>query len=254
MFEVTGKMEINAIDFLTPLPRISEFVFKHRCPAIVTLPQFVPAFVADREAKRGLYRVIAAVDFPDGSNFAMQKVRDMGADASAADGFDILCSPDKQENEAFNEVKSVTEFLRSLNQFADIRWVLGAYGRPYKEVQNYLNAFTKARVNWLRTDQHVTDPNIAPSQHYGIVDSIRRACTIPIKISGNVTREVVEHYAKDKAIRFDVTLDQATSILASYETVVKPETPKQPEKPNQSPTENIEGQKVTGIIGQDVKA
>lgn len=250
MFQATGKMELNVLDYNAPLPRVSEFAYKHRCPAIVVLPQLVPAFVADREAKRGNYRVIAAVDF-GGTSFAMQKVRDMGGDATAADGFDIMCSTGRPANEIFNEIKSVSDFLKSINQLAEIRWVLGAFTRPDAEIQNILKCFAKYNVSWLRVDQHVVDPKITPAQHFGMVESIRRGCKLPLKISGNVNREVVDHFEKDKSVRFDVTLEQANTILASYNEPAK-EEPKKEEPKAVPPQSDMEGEHIIGKIGQDV--
>lgn len=251
MFQVTGRMELNVLDWNAALPRVSEFAFKNRCPAIVTIPQLVPAFIADREAKRGNYRVIAAVDFA-GTSFAMQKVRDMGGDATAADGYDILCSSGRPANEIFNEIKSVSEFLRGLNSLAEIRWVLGAFTRPDADVQNILKCFAKYNVNWLRLDQHVADSKITAGQHAGMVTSIRRSTKLPLKISGNVNKEVTDQFMDDKSVRFDVTLEQASSILAAYNAPVPAKEEKKPEP--KAPVTELEGEKLTGTIGQDVGA
>lgn len=251
MFQVTGRMELNVLDYKSQLPRVSEFAYKHRCPAVVCLPELVPAFIADREAKKGVYRVIAAVDFSNKS-FAMQKVRDMGSDTTAADGFDIMCSTGRPANEIFNEIKSVSDFLKSLNNFTEIRWVLGAYTRPYTEVQNALNFFNKYPVSWLRLDSRLVDPKITAAQHGGMVESIRRGCKLPIKISGNVTKEVTDLFMNDKGVRFDVTLEQANSILAAY-SAPKEEKPTPPKNDVKiPPTETIEGEQITGTIGYDV--
>lgn len=253
---VASRMEINVLDHNAPYPRISEFVVKNYCPAIVTVPQLVPAFVVDRESKRSSYKIIAALDFPSGTNFGMQKIRDMGPDAGAADGFDIVCTPNRQSNESFNEIKSVTEFLRTLNPLAEIRWVLGAFGRPYKDVQNCLNCFNKVSVNWVRLDQRLEDKTIDLSRHVGTVESIRRSTTFPLKLSGNITKEVTDKFMNDKAVRFDVTFEQALSIMAEYQNPVKKnEEPPKNEKPAAPGTiqSEIEGQQIIGIIGQDVK-
>src|SRR5574342_659185 len=114
MFNNTGRMELNVLDWNSALPRVSDFAFKNRCPAVVTLPQLVPAFVAEREAKKGVYRVIAAIDF-GATSFAMQKLRDIGGDVTAADGYDIMLSAGRPMNETFNEIKSVSEFLKNIN-------------------------------------------------------------------------------------------------------------------------------------------
>jgi hypothetical protein len=252
MYTVTGRMELNVLDYNSAVPRVSEFAYKNRCPAIVVLPQLVPAFIADREAKKGNYRVIAAVDF-GGTSFAMQKVRDMGSDATSADGYDIMCTPGRPANEILNEVRSVSDFLKSLNTLAEIRWVLGAYQRPYTEVQSYLNCFSRYQVSWLRLDSRIIDPKLTAAQHVGMVASIRRGCKLPLKISGNVNKEVTDSFMDDKSVRFDVTLDQANNILAAYNNQpAKKEEPKN--VPPSAPLNHseIDGTQITGTIGYDV--
>lgn len=254
MYQVASRLELNALDWNAALPRVSEFAFKNRCPAIVTLPQLIPAFIADRDTKQGVYRVIAAVDFSN-QGFAMQKVRDMGGDATAADGFDIMISSGRPANEIFNEVKSVSDFLRSINPLAEIRWVLGAFTRPDADINNYFKCFAKYQVNWLRLDPQVASPRITAGHQIGMVDSLRRGTKLPIKISGNVTKEVVDHFMKDKGIRFDVTLEQATALLAAYEApAVEPKKEEKKEEPKKvaPPVTELEGEHVTGTIGHDV--
>lgn len=252
MHHITGRLEINALDYKTQIPKIGEFAAQQRCPAIVALPQFVPALIAGRTGKTSFYKIIAAIDFPEGGNFAMQKVRDMGEDAFAADGFEVLCSVNRSAAEIYNEVKSVTEFLRSMNQVAEIRWVI-PYNAPADKINDYYNAFKKPQVTQIRFGQHLSTQLVHTGHYKGQLESLRRSLSNQVKLGGNITREVVDAFIADKSVRFDVSYQQALNLLKEYQ-----ETPKakEGEPANTAPVSTpvkTDGEKISGgQLGQDV--
>ncbi len=255
MYEITSKVELNVFDTKVPPIRVGEFAVKNSVPAIVVPPEFVAPFVVDRTFKNGFYRIIAAVDFPFGKKFAMQKVRDMGRDALAADGFDIQLSTDRTTAEIFNEIKSVTEFLKSLNMAAEIRWTL-PHNTAVNKINDFLGALRKnSQVTWVRLGHTLVENGVGLGNYNGLVQMVRQAVSLPIKIGGNVNREIFDAYSKDKAIRFDMTLDQVNALIKAKTTkdaeVVKgPEEVEQPKLRVQ--TSEVEGETVTGALGQDV--
>lgn len=255
MYEIASKVELNVFDGKFPPIRIGEFVVKNQAPAIVVPPELVAPFIVDRSNKRGFYKIIAAVDFPHGSKFAMQKVRDMGRDALAADGFDILLSLNKTTGETFNEVKSVTEFLKSLNQVAEIRWTLPHY-TPVAKIADFLNAVKRCpQVTWIRLGHLLTDSSVTLGHYNGLIQMMKQAVPLPIKIGGNVTSETFDALSKDKAFRFDVTLDQVNALIRAKEKPVeRVEAPVEPPKEVAAETKisEVDGEKVTGALGQDV--
>lgn len=250
MHHITGRLELNALDYKTQLPKIGELAAQYRCPAIVAHPQFVPGLVAGRTGKTAFYKIIAAVDFPEGRNFAMQKIRDLSQDAYSADGFEILCSVNKSASEIYNEVKSVTEFLRNMNQIAEIRWVI-PYNAPADKINDYYNAFKKPQVNQIRLSQHLSTPLVNAGLFKGQLEHLRLALSNPVKLGGNITREVVDAFLADKSVRFDVSYQQAISLLQEYQKA--PEGPKEPAKVAEASVTKADGETISGgKLGQDV--
>lgn len=255
MYEIASKVELNVFDAKVAPTRVGEFVVKNMAPAIVVPPELVAPFVVDRANKRGFYKIIAAIDFPDGNNFAMQKVRDMGRDALAADGFDILLSLNRTTGETFNEVKSVTEFLKSLNQVAEIRWTLPHY-TPVAKISDFLNAVKRCpQVTWVRLGHTLGDTTVTLGNYNGLIQMIRQALPLPIKIGGNVIPETFEALSKDKGLRFDVSLDQVNALIRAKEKpVAKTELPPPtPPKHETAKASSVEGETVVGELGRDVE-
>lgn len=264
MYEITSKVELNVFDTKVPPIRVGEFAVKNSVPAIVVPPEFVAPFVVDRTFKNGFYRIIAAIDFPFGKKFAMQKVRDMGRDALAADGFDIQLSTDRTVAETFNEIKSVTEFLKSMNMAAEIRWTL-PHNTAVNKINDFLAALKKSpQVTWVRLGHTLVENGVGLGNYNGLIQMVRQAVSLPIKIGGNVDSAIFDAYAKDKAIRFDMTLDQVNALIKAktskaVEAVVPEEKPFTQEdlkallaSPFKAPQSEVDGETITGALGQDV--
>jgi hypothetical protein len=249
----TTRFEINVIHPKSNPIEAVDFASRYACPAIVTVPEMVAPFIAARSIRRALFKVIVAVDLPNGNNFAMQKLRDLGPDALAADGFDIVASPKRNAKEALNEVKLLTDFIRTMNPLADIRWSLGALDRSEVDYIEHIKSVLKVPCNFLRTDHRTYYPNIKVDDHKRIVESIRKFIGVPIKVSGNVDITTYRAFEHDKSIRFDVTLDQAQSLIkAPHENNNEQKTQ---EKLSEQKTsqQSIDGEKVVGTLGQDVE-
>lgn len=267
MYEVASKVELNVFDAKVPPTRVGEFAVKYFAPAVVVAPEFVAPFIADRSYKKGLYKIIAAIDFPFGKKFAMQKVRDMGRDVLAADGFDIQLSVDRTTAETFNEIKSVTEFLKSLNQGVEIRWTL-PHNTAVSKISDFLGALKRCpQVTWVRLGHTLVENGVGLGNYNGLIQMVRQSVSLPIKIGGNVDLQTFDALSKDKSIRFDMSLEQVNALIRVKnnpppEVKLPPETPflkEELEKLQKSPhkvppeTSEIDGEKITGALGQDVK-
>lgn len=251
MANLFTRLEINVLDNAIHPLRVSEFVVKHSCPAIVTLPQFVAPFMADRSAKRGGYKIIVAVDFENGRNFAMQKLRDLPKDAMSADGFDIMATPNISGIQAQNEVKALKDFINSMNPVAEIRWVLDVFNRKDEDVVKHLMAVKACPPNFVRMDRKLTQAD-AKLDHVAKYDFIRKHAVTPIKVSGNVTVETMRALMKEKTTRFDVTMSQAMEIAKAPHEQKKKETPEVKQETKQEA--GAEGEeKIVGTLGQDVQ-
>ncbi|MEM3000638.1 MAG: hypothetical protein QXU32_00555 [Nitrososphaerales archaeon] len=213
MSNVFTRIEVNALDGAVHPTRISEFVVRYSCPAIVTLPHLVAPFIVDRLAKRGAYKIIAAVGFDNDRHFGMQKLRELHGDAMAADGFDIVVTKDISHIQAYNEIKSLTEFLKTVNPLAEIRWVLDVFSCSDDDLYKYLDAIKKYPAHFIRMDRRLSHNGITIDAHKSKYDLIRKHVMTPIKASCNITAEVIANFMSDRTMRFDVTLSQANDIL-----------------------------------------
>lgn len=247
---ITTRFEINVLDKTVNPADASTFAIKHNCPTIVTTPDLVAPFIVDRSAKRGLYKIIVAVDYPTGANFALQKLRGLSADAMAADGFDIVRSNGRTPIDVRNEVKAVNEFIKQVNPVAEIRWVLRAFDSP-NFTEGYLKSIVEFPCHFVRNDQLLARKGVNVDDHKKIVDTIRKFVSTPIKLSCNIDHNIVKTFMADKNIRFDVSLNQALAILKASQSSV-PQSVVQSTPPS-GPESLIDGEKIIGTLGQDVK-
>jgi hypothetical protein len=217
--QITRSLEINMLTPDTDFRAISNFAIKHRVPALVIAPEFAPMVLTDRSAKSGQYQIIAAIDFPDGKNFCLDKFNTLDVMSLEVDGMDILLTRGKTEIEARNEVKALTEFLKgSVNPTLNIRYVYGYYTREWPEIENLLKATEAHPPHAIRLDQHLELPNVDLERHVGAVKKLKEKTPKPIKVSGNVDLATIEGLLKiDNRIKFDVTIKQATSILTQLQ-------------------------------------
>jgi len=239
MIQYTTKMELNVIDRKTNPAQVGQFLVKNSCPAVVVLPELVAPFMVDRSIKRGRYKIICMVDFPDGKNFAMQKLRDLSNDAMAADGFDIVCSKNKTFTESLNEVKSLHEFVRKVNPITEVRWIINP--NDEKEIEMYLEAVSKFPCNYLRIGHQLTrNPTFKIDDYQRIIKLIRAKVAYPIKLSGDVSMELMAAFKDDRGVRFDVSLNQANIIVNTQYEQTKTQTKTQLAQESQTTQKIIE--------------
>lgn len=246
----TTRFEINIISKRSNPIEVVDFASRYNCPAVVTVPELVAPFITARSIRNAVFKVIVMVDLPNGSNFAMQKLRDLGPDALAADGFDIISSSRRKPIETLNEVKSLTDFMGSMNPLAEIRWSLNMFDRPESEYAEVIKSVQKIPCAFLRNDHRTSYQGITVDSHKQMVESIRKHITTPIKVSGNVDMTVYSAFEADKSIRFDVTLDQARNLIRNQNTN---EQKTQEIKQKEAKSETTGNQENISSLGQDVK-
>jgi len=215
LYTITSRFEINVLESNVNPITAADWAQKHRCPAVVVGPQHVAPLMANRAAKSGQYHIIAALDFPKGSHFAMDKLRIAGQDFSVCDGVDVLLTGGRTQVETRNEIKALYEFLRAMNMY-EIRYVLGAYTRSREELVNMLVGMKQFPPRWIRLDQHMRKPNVATGHHKGMAELFKLHMPTPLKVGCNVDWDTVKAL-RDTKFRFDVTLDQAIGIVKDYE-------------------------------------
>jgi len=214
MYNITGKMEINMITPEIDPAATSNFAMKYRCPAIVMKPEFVPAMIVDRSAKSGQYKIISAIDFPNGKNFALDKLKNIDPMGLEVDGMDILLSQ-RAEIDVMNELKTLKELIRqTINPAMSIRVVLRCHSSEWSNVKNCFEAIKKHAPDMIRVDPHLELPKVGLEEHIECYRKLREVIAKPVKISGNVDLKTIEEISKiDKNARFDVNPKQAYNIV-----------------------------------------
>ena len=215
LLPITTKLELNILKPYADVNVLSRFAIKHRCHAIVAMPEFIPVLLADRAAKNGQYKIIAAVDFPDGKNFCYDKFKTFDAMTLEVDGMDIVLTKNKTEVDVKNEAKALIEFLHNtINPLMDIRFVIGYYCNVWKDVDIFLKAIHVHPPNAIRIDQHVELPKLGYQAHKLAIKKLRKYTPKLLKISGNLNLQIIRRLLElDKNLRFDVTMQQATRIV-----------------------------------------
>lgn len=246
----TTRFELNILNKKQNPVDVVDFAARYNCPAVVTVPELVAPFITARSIRNAVFKVIVMVDLPNGGNFAMQKLRDLGPDALAADGFDIITSPRKNPIESHKEVKLLKEFLNSMNPLAEIRWSLSMFDRPESEYTEYIGAIQQTPCSFLRTDHRTSYPGVTLDSHKKMVESIRKHTATPIKISGNIDKTVYTAFESDKSIRFDITVDQAHNLIRNQNSnEQKTQETEQAKTESQQATNSQE----IGTLGRDVE-
>jgi hypothetical protein len=215
LLQITTKLELNMLVPHADARTISDFAIKNRCPAIVISPEFAPMMLTDRSAKNGQYKLIAAIDFPEGRNFCYDKFNQLDVMSLEVEGMDIILTKGRTDVESKNEAKSLQQFLKgSINPILDTRYVLGCYCNPWEDVEKFLNAAKEYPPDAIRIDQHLDLPNIGLKHHLQTIAKLRKFTPKPLKISGNLDLQTIEKLlAADKNLRFDVSISQAIGIL-----------------------------------------
>lgn len=227
MLDVSTKFELNLNDPTVPIPVVTELAAKHNVAAVIVHdPALIHPMIQARLACNGRFKVILAVDFVDGEQYAMAKFRNFTADVdvTAADGFDIRLSTTKaqgiplNEIEVFNEVKVLRDFLYGIKNIYDIRYTIDIFSRPWEQVEYALKAIAKIPCNMIRLDRHLNihESKVNSTTIANTIEQIRRYTATPIKLSTNVDRDLIDEF-KSKVARFDVTPTGLQQILLSYE-------------------------------------
>jgi hypothetical protein len=215
-------LEVNLLDSKTSPEFVADFLIKNRVPVIVTAPEYIAHLIAYRAARRGQYKIICALDFPKGNNFAMDKIYRTHPDLAAADGYDILLTNRKSGVESKNEMKALYEFFKLNNSFADIRWCIGGLTRSNDDIVNILDGMDKYPPSLVRMDNHLVTPKATDERHSELISLVKDSVPFPLKLSGNVSLKTIETF--DNVKRFDVSIEQAMAIVKEIESAKETES------------------------------
>ncbi len=200
---------LNRDNSLNDFARLTKLVWQYNCPAMVVNPLLVAGAIIDRSTKSGplpsiRYKVVAAVDFPDGGQYAIDKFKNCPRDFMSADGFEIMLSNGSKAH-IHNEMKAIYEWVRAMNPLAEIRWVI-----PDKAQDEAITAIAQGAArfqpNFLKfshkTEEATTHKLALIKKHYKGL----------IKLGGDVNFKAMNVF-HTKIDRFDVLPAQLDQII-----------------------------------------
>lgn len=206
-------LEINLFGNNVNISSGLNYAHKNNCQAIVIPPEFINAALVERSKFNSRYKIIVAIDFEYmGKNYGMDKIKSINnQNIFLADGFDILLTPNKTMIETSKEVKSINEYFKSINQLFEIRWTIASQIWKYDNIKTIIKVLEKNPCNFIRTSPDVNSVSDIKNQTK-IINFIKKNCSSPIKLSGNVNLELWEKI-HNKIARLDVSVTQAQSLF-----------------------------------------
>jgi hypothetical protein len=188
---------------------------KGRCSAIVVPPELVQGSVVDREMKKADYMVIAAIDFPGGREYALDKFRGLTEDVWSADGFEVVLSK-RGEAALNNEITTLTELIRQYNSLASIRFVFSPAERSEGEVKACSEQFKERMPHFVRVGVDFTT-TVPVNKTKEEIQKLTAKSSVAVKVCG-LEREKEFECCQDLlqiqgVQRIGVTLEQATKIF-----------------------------------------
>jgi hypothetical protein len=212
--QITSKLEINLLDATTTPQIVSEFAIKFKIPAIVSSPEYIAPLISHRAMMGGQYKIISALDFPKGTNYAMDKLFRANPDFVHADGFEVLLSAGKSEIQSKNEMKAIHSYLKANRPLSEIRWVVRMNTADPEETNGILKNMKNYPPSFVRVDPHLVTPRATVEALASQVEQVGASVPYPIKVSGNIDIDRLEALKGLKGLkRFDVSMKQAEAIV-----------------------------------------
>jgi hypothetical protein len=242
-FQIANQLEVNLLSANTKPEYVSEFVLKNRIPTIVAYPEYIAPLVAHRAIRNGPYKIICAIDFPAGSNFAMDKIFRSNPDFVGADGYDFLLSTNRTDIELYNEMMAIFRFIKGNRPMSQIRWALKMHTHKSQGL-SALKHMKKVPPAFVRLNSELEVPKLGVTKHREYIKLASKQIPYPIKVCGNVDLTLIEKLTGEANVkRFDVSLDQAEAIireLSNRSTAPRtPPTAPQPQGPAVKKVGNI---------------
>lgn len=215
---VLNKLEIDVMQ-ANELYEAVRLTVKYKLPAMIVHQDLASEAYIARGQTNGQFKLITPIDWPKGNIFSTQKMRGLSTDALEVEGFEILLTGNMKMIETRNEVKALTEFVKTyLDETIEIRFVLGTLIRDEENIKDICEALLDVRMPaYIRNDTQlklqVSKAN--PDIHNDTMEMINDTIRIPIKISGNVNgvRTITSCLG---ASRFAVSLLQAKIIIKEF--------------------------------------
>jgi deoxyribose-phosphate aldolase len=211
---ITTHLELD-IDKSQDLDQAFQLAGIHKLPAIIVSPQIIPQALPTRIKRRGLFKIIAPIDWPRGDSYGNLKMRGISDAMLRVDGYEIMLTGNCTPAETRNEAKALIEFVKTfIGQQQEVRFVLETATRPADDVIKACDALKTLSPNFLRLDHHTKTQAMKanPTLHGSFAARIKEVNGRPLKASGNVhsiaiVRQLIASGFERVAVNFQQFLD-----------------------------------------------
>lgn len=201
---------------------VTRFVIKNNISAVVVKPEAAVAFVFERMTAINKFKIILAIDFPNGNNFGMSKFNNLPDSIFSADGFDIKMSPNLDVSKSSNELAMIHKFMVTKSKMLDIRWTLNLDTGSEVSNNHKLIEADKYPVSFIRHSSSL-DVKLTLEQLKSQIVKMRNFTVKPLKMSGVYDYNTMIELMKIQKgpVKFDVTLGQAIKVLNDEKKAVE---------------------------------
>jgi hypothetical protein len=219
MFNPLSRLEVNirntgvaGVDIMS----IGNLVVKNRIPTVVCDPEYIDALLVERMKYQGKFKIITTIDFNGGKKYGMEKFRTLPKSVFAVDGFDILITADKTAAESLNEMKALSQFVKNCGPLREIRWVFGLLTRSPDIIEHCIANVKSCPATMVRTDTSVESILCNLEHHQKHVNMIKKYIGTPIKISGNVDLDLINHFGH--GFYYDISVEQGKKLVRDMQS------------------------------------
>jgi hypothetical protein len=182
------------------------------CKTIYTTPDLVQELALTRSLQNDKYNIYAMVDFPKGSKDGTDKFKGMDTNFFLVDGYDIVLNP-SNPNPA-KEIEDIHSFIKQMvSNTIDICYTINVSMREESNIIKCAKSFFKNKPTKIKLE---SQPTLQPTKanlevHKKTIEILRKYCTVPIVISGNINKKIYDELAG--VYKIGMSLEQCNKIL-----------------------------------------
>ena len=166
------------------------------CKTVYTTPELVQDLGLMRSVKGGKFDIYVMVDFPKGIKNGVDKFKGMDTNFFLVDGFDIILNPSAIDPN--KEISNIHSFIKEMvSSNADICYTINASMREKENIVKCAKSFFKNKPTKIKLESQSTlQPTKANLEvHKNTVEILRKHCTVPIVVSGNINKKICAELA-----------------------------------------------------------
>ena len=213
MASLTRRLEISVWHNNLQSPdRVTDFVKRYSCKGISVVPEVFTLFLSSFFKGKFSQPLGVMLNYPRGGSAGMHKFTNLPAELDDIGFYDLMLKESTIVSDYKKELKLSSDMVRSFNKASNLRITLDPK-RPEKANRALLEAIKGSAISAINVGT-LTETSF---DYVAMVKLVREYSSLPIKLTGQITPEVVELIAPvDSNIFFGVSYDQAM-VLQKYE-------------------------------------